>query len=177
MIEFLPFGNVTVAALILAAVLLAAVLVNQVVLLVGRIVLSLDDKNAPKMLESNWLWSKAHKLMSTKLYYIKKCSKGWGSFNTYWCTDPYWFAVSKNSLVYTYKTSHAEVQGEYAYEGVPFFHWLLSLLVVDLAILWIQHHFLSAVWVLSTLGIILTLRFITGKLWNHNNRITTLEEK
>jgi len=179
MIEFLPYGNVTVFALILAAVLLAAVLVNQVALLVGRIALSLDDENAPKILESNWLWSNISKLISVELYYAKWYSEGYGStlglLTSTWFTEGYWSKYTK-SQASKLKTTEVVSCGKGVSPSL-LTHYVGALLLVDLAILWLQHHFLSAVWVLSTVGIVLTLRFITGKLWNHNKRITTLEER
>ena len=179
MIEFLPYGNVTVFALILAAVLLAAVLVNQVALLIGRIALSLDDENAPKILESNWLWSKVKCFITTEHCYLRLNRQYLEHDGTRWHSKEFASTFDKTSRAFTkYISAGAE---EVATQGAISFNLLVSvfvyLLLVDLAILWLQHHFLSAVWVLSTVGIIFTLRFITGKLWNHNKRITTLEEK
>ena len=191
-IELLQFGNVTVFALALSLAAAGLVLLNQIVLWVGRIALSLDAEGAPKVLGSNWLLGKLISLVPVKSN-LRKVPDGWG-LTSGWgiCGREYYSKRKGDSCTWrveggslrdyaTFPTKEeALASSNYKdlwLEELDVMKYFACLLLADLAILWLQHHFLSAAWALSVAGIVLTLRFITGKLWGHNKRITALEEK
>lgn len=174
MIEFLPFGNVTVAALILAGVALTLALVNQLFLWAGRLALSLDNPNAPDILKENWVWGKlptqvllqdnlieddgSYYLMSRYgFFYDRKDSDTWSKEYR----DVYCKFSSKEK---------AASNANYIDNFMP--NWRLwgGLLLIDLAILWLQYHFFSAIWVLGTVGVVLMLRYISSALWNTQSK-------
>jgi hypothetical protein len=178
--ELLSFGIVSLFVTVVAAVIASLVLLNQLLLWVGRIALSLDAEGAPKVLQKNLLLDKvrwASTPLATTwcvkkdgLYFDKEDNKFWRK--RYNCV----FLSRKVAEGVATEHSAAVVA-----EGSPYPIAVTKVAIismsVDIVILWLQQHFLSAVWSLSAIGVILTLRFITGKIWGHNSRITVLEEK
>lgn len=181
-IELLGFGNITVAALILSLAYLAITLVYQVGMVIGRFVLSLDHENAPDMLKENKLWNWAAPLVGQEAFLLMDSyGRARGALSMDW-SDGYkrnWRTYCKGSETYRVRVAKGYTP-VFAGHGLDWF--LLGqvgvvMLGIDLAIFWLQCHFLSAVWVLSTVGVALSLRFITNKIWGHSGRITKLEEK
>tara|TARA_Y100000310_G_scaffold74348_1_gene70474 strand:+ start:11565 stop:12149 length:585 start_codon:yes stop_codon:yes gene_type:complete len=176
MIEFLVFGNVTVAVAILVTVALTLALINQLFLWIGHLVLSLDNPNAPDILKENWVWSK---LPKTVMYHDNLVEDDGGYYLKY-NAFRYYDRVSEdrwsNGQVrwkeYCKFSSKEEAMASKKYMQCHEFNWGLlgGIISIDLVILWLQHHFLSAVWVLSTVGIVLMLRYISNALWNTQSK-------
>jgi hypothetical protein len=180
-ITLLPYGNVALFLLALVALVACLVLVNQLALFIGRVALSLDVEGAPEVLESNWLLSLIKKFIKpvASSWYVKDGDRfldrndNTFSFQQYHCT----FGLRAEAVHTAKKFDKAEVVAKEMSYMPLFGSVVLYASVTDAAILWLQIHFSSAVWCLSMAGIVLTLRFITGKIWGHNKRITVLEEK
>ena len=176
MIEFLVFGNVTVAVAILVAVALTLALINQLFLWIGRLALSLDNPNAPDILKGNWVWSK---LPKTVMYHDNLVEDDGGYYLKY-DEFQYYDRVSEDRWLNRYVrwkeyckfSSKEEAMASKKYTQCHEFNWGLlgGIISIDLVILWLQHHFLSAVWVLSTVGIVLMLRYISNALWNTQSK-------
>jgi hypothetical protein len=180
-ITLLPYGNVIVFLLALAILVACAVLVNQVALFVGRVALSLDVEGAPKVLETNWLLSLIKKYIKPvpSSWYVKKDDEYLDRNDNAFCFRQYnsTFGIKSEAVYTAKKFDRAEVVTKEMSYAPLFGSVFLYVSLADAAILWLQIHFSSAVWCLSMIGIVLTLRFITSKIWGHNKRITTLEDK
>lgn len=190
--ELFQFGNVTVAALILVLALLLMTGALQLLMYIGRFALSLDSEGAPKMLTENWLWDKFYKAVPFKSN-LCKVEGGWALTSGFGiCGREYfdcsgsrytgWTKEGGTLKAYATFSSKEEALASVRYKekyvsAFSLLPTLAALLLTDLATLWLQTHFMSAIWCISTAGIILTIRYLSGKVWNHNNRITVLEEK
>jgi hypothetical protein len=180
-IELLPIGNVLLLVAVLALIISAITAMNEIFLYVSRLALSLDKEGAPKILNNNWSFDLVKKFFTPKecKWYVKKGTK-------YLDLDDKIFSSSLYSgcnffCKDTAKNAAYEHGGVVETAGKSYFGRFAYLLVyatfADAVVVWLQHHFSSAIWFLSVAGIIGALRFITGKIWGHNKRITVLEEK
>jgi hypothetical protein len=180
-ITLLEFGNVLVLLILLAAISVFIAAVNEILLGLGHIALSLDKQGAPKILKSNWTLDFITKVFKAKGYkwYVKRGEKYLDFSDKVFCNRI--FVGCRFFCEETAKSEAYKYGGEVVVADQSYFAralWLLGYcFLADILILWLEAHFLSAVWSLSVVGTILSLRFITGKIWGHNNRITVLEEK
>ncbi len=184
MIEFLPFGNVTVACLILIATLLVLWCVAEAGLWVVKMMLAMDTEDAPEFTWKNPL-DKAVIALKNILTEPSRIVQHKGKFYVYQQTDlnelrcAYWCLDGRRG-VWGFQSTCAfdskDAAAIIAENNKTFSFSRVSLLIsIDLAILLLQLWFFPTIAILGISTLFFGMRYLSSKFWkgmkNHKTRL------
>lgn len=183
MLEFLPFGNVTLATLTLAVVSLVAWGVVEVGIRSLKWILSFDNDDAPEFTWKNPLRKVFDVLKGLEFFYKKSDFQYDGDYNIADMSGNYLTSSGRVAQgYYSAKRFNGEKEADEFLERVKIwsfpditFTWLLLPLGSDILILLLKLQPLPTIIILG-LGIItFSIRYLSGKFWsgmkNHKNRL------
>lgn len=181
--ELLAFGNVTVAGALILLTVLVLCAIAGLGMVVGKFALSLDHKDAPDILKTNWLWDKLVSMFVTEVEgYVLVNSRGYYYDQEGGTFYPSMYSSSIMSKSYaewlsTRKGGTIHPSGKKTKEGTWGSLLLLILPVIDLIILWGQWHFLSMALIVGTGGGLTAMRYLSAAVWSNAGKIKNLDDR